>query len=163
MDVDLDRASVAGRDLYPDSPTSGPVAGLPRVDRRQHIGRLLHAVDRRVLEPKAMTIRGHGLAASFRRALPLTHLEEIAEIRIDGDVALEKNGAGAGVVYRPLIRDRRVDADTAFDVQPTERIPQERPVGKDLRGQQAQPAVPGPHLVRRNVTRVPGVYPSATP
>src|SRR5206468_5192694 len=107
------------------------------------IGRLPHAVDRRVLEPQAMTVRGRRPAATLRGAFPLPHFEEITEVRVDSDVALEQSGAGTGVVDRPLIRDRRVDADAPLDQEPTEPIPQERADRQDIRGAQPKSAVPG--------------------
>src|SRR5207302_5056460 len=121
-DVDLDRAPVTGRDAYRDPPTSGAVARLPGVDRRQHIGRLLHAVHRRVLETQAVTARSDRFAASLRGAFALAHLEEIAEVRVDGDVGFKRDVVGTGVLDRPLILDRVVDADAPLDLQATERV-----------------------------------------
>ena len=90
-------------------------------------------------------------------------LEQIAEVGIDGDVGFERDRRCAGVLDRPLVGDRGVDPDPSFDAQPTERIPQQCAVGKDLGRKQAKSARARLHLVRRNVTRVPGVDPCPTP
>jgi len=58
-----------------------------------------------------MTVGGRRLAIALRDPLPAAHLEQIAEVGIDRDVGLERRVAGTGVLYRPLILDRVLDAD----------------------------------------------------
>jgi len=48
---------------------------------------------------------------ALRDPLPAAHLEQIAEVGVDRDVGLERRVAGTGVLYRPLILDRVLDAD----------------------------------------------------
>ena len=116
-DVDLDRAPVAGRDPDRDAAAGGTVARLPRVDRRQQFGRLLHTVDGGVPKQETMTVGGRGLAVALRDPLPAAHLEQIAEVGVDRDVGLERRVAGTGVLYRPLVLDRVLDADAPCDLQ----------------------------------------------
>ena len=161
-DVDLDRALVAGRDAHRDPPACRPISELPCVHRREDFRRLLYPVDSGVSKEEAMPVRRCRLALSLCGALGAPHLEEIAEVGIDGDVGFERGRAGPGILDRPLIGDRAVNANAPLDAQGTERIPEQPAVGKDLGGTQPELAGPGCDLVRRNVARVPGVYPSAT-
>jgi len=133
VDVDLDRTPVAGRNPHRDPSTRRTVAYLPRVDRREDVGGLLHAVDRRVAEDEAVTVRGRGLALSFRGALDPPNLEEVAEVGIDGHVGFERRDARTRVLDRPLVGDRVIDADAAHDPQRAKLGVKEPTVRQDLR------------------------------
>src|SRR5439155_15155089 len=156
-DVDLYRTPVAGRDPDSDPATRGTVAGLPRVDRRQHFGRLLHAVDGRVPKEQPMTVGRGGLALALRPALAVADLEEVAKVCVDGYVGFERRVAPTRILDRPYVLDRARHADASLDLQASERVAKQRAVWKDLRREQSQRAGGRSDFVVRNVTRVPRV------